>query len=179
MGAIGSGRHLGTRRACIEEVDRQAAPEGVCPRCARSARYLYTAPLEVAFRRRVDVGDGLPACRRCLGLTYRARQMHNSAAQRACNPVAYALLQSQLSALLSGRVSLCEPPPPEVEASGRRAVARWFRERDAGAAQLERVLALLNAVPPEMVWRLRCGVEVERVDRRRRADLLVSDSSGI
>lgn len=95
--------------------------------------------------------------------------MHKGAAQRACNPVAYAQLQSELSALSFAPVSLCEPPPREVEAQGRRAVWRWFRERDAQRAQLARVVTLLGSVPPEWVWRLRCGVEVERVDLRRRA----------
>lgn len=132
----------------------------------------------MAFSRLVEATGDEPACRRCLGLTYRARQMHKGAAQRACNPVAYSQLQTELSGLLSGRVSLCEPPPEEVERAGRRAVARWFRERDKRAAQLGRVLRLLNAVPPEMVWPLRCGVEVERVDHRK-ASPRAFDSSGI
>lgn len=166
MGSIGSGRFR-QRRASVEEVDRQAAPSGVCPRCARSARYLYAVPLEVAFRCRVDVGDGLPACRRCLGLTYRARQTHNGAAHRVCNPTAYRALLDELSELIEARVSPCDAPPLEVLASGRRVIARHFRERDERATRLGRVLKLLNAVPLEDAWRLRCGCEVERVDRRK------------
>jgi hypothetical protein len=57
-----------------------------------------------------------------------------------------------------------EPPPDEVVRQGRRAVSRWFRERDAAHSHAMRKLHFVNRVPLAVQS---CPLQERKKKRRR------------
>ena len=143
-----------TRKICVEDCERREANQ--CQRCGRAIRYTY-------FARPSSLAAPVWACRLCLGLTYFATQSRKTRAGDLVRvPGALREVERQYFESMESAPTLCEPPPLEVRQKGRRAVARWFRERDAQRARGALLLDLMNRVPPRLQMQAMMGCLPQR-----------------
>lgn len=142
MGGFGSSRwknHL--KRVCVEECQRERAQ--FCPLCARPVVWVFTVPSHFRWVR--DVPRLGPGCRACLRLTYRSRQTWATrAAEIVKDPSARGALDAEIARQSVTVIFGTETPP---EGLGRRALGRWFRERDTAQKNFARLIELQNSLP--------------------------------
>lgn len=142
MGGFGSSRwknHL--KRICVEECGRERAQ--FCPLCSRPVVWVFTVPNRFRWIRAVACLG--PGCRACLRLTYRSRQSWATrAAEIAKDPAARGALDAEIARQSATFTFDTETPP---EGLGRRALGRWFRERDAAQRNFARLIELQNSLP--------------------------------
>jgi hypothetical protein len=145
MGGFGSTRWAGyTRRATVEECQRIYVSS--CPVCGRRARFAYL-PETIAV---TPVGN-MWACRRCHNLSYYSRQTWGTfAGDLIRQPGLIESATDETLSLLSTHGFPSEEPPREIKRQGRRAVARWFRQRDTNFRRASTLLAAIDRVPPEL-----------------------------
>jgi hypothetical protein len=148
----------------VEECRRIEAP--LCPRCGRDVKYLYELPGDGTSDSSHAPNAPGAACRRCHRLTYASTQLRHThaldMARDSCR-----LADARRDALKTfGKTSLfSEPPPDEVVRQGRRAVGRWFRERDAAHSHALRQLYFVNRVPVALQS---CPLQERKKKRRRK-----------
>jgi hypothetical protein len=140
-----------TRRLCVEECERKEASS--CPVCRRAVRFLYARPATSEF-----------ACQQCQNLTFFSVQTRKTRLGDLVRvPHALYAAKQEYSKALSSAPSLYDEPPEEICQQGRRAVARWFRMRDAKLQHIDRLFDLLNRVPN----RLEAEIMKNQYDRKK------------
>jgi hypothetical protein len=165
MGGLGSTRWGGhTKKRMVEECQRVEAP--LCRRCGRSVRYLYLPPCDSTSDSLNAPNTSGLACRICHRLTYASVQLRRTPAMELARD-SCRLADARRAALkIFGETSLLsEPPPDEVVRQGRRAVGRWFRERDTAHSHALRQLHFVNRVPVALQS---CPLQERKKKRRRK-----------